>query len=168
VSRPPEEPDARAPSRPSRRDLPEDCYPGAAGDLFNALLAVLDRARSSCGGDSDGFLVLLVILARTAQHPEFKTRRQRDMLGDEIGVFPSLGTNVRSIAASIGVPRESVRRKVLELIALAWVVRRGRNLLITNQGYRQLAPVHDGLGRLAFRYFEIVSACLHRGASPPP
>jgi hypothetical protein len=148
------------PSAWRRKGLVTERYPAMATELLNPLLDLLGRSREACNGDMDTFLVLLVIMVRTAQHPEFKTLTQQQLLSGEVAVFPSLRTNVRSIAASIGIPRESVRRKVSQLMARGWVARTDGDLFITAEAYRQLVPVHEGLERLAIRYFETISACL--------
>jgi hypothetical protein len=143
-----------------RKGLVTERYPAMATELLNPLLDLLGRSREACGGDMDTFLVMLVILVRTAQHPEFKKLSHQQLLSGEVPVFPSLRTNVRSVAASIGIPRESVRRKVTQLIGRGWVMRADGDLFITAEAYRQLVPVHEGLERLAIRYFEAVAACL--------
>ncbi|MDB5448154.1 MAG: hypothetical protein JWQ97_3471 [Phenylobacterium sp.] len=152
---------------PRRERIIAQNYPSIATDLLNPLLDVLGRSREACGGDVDKFLVLLVIAIRSAQHPGFKKLSYEQLLSGEIPVFPSLCTNVRSIAASLGMPKESVRRKVCELMSSGWVVRRGRDLFFTCEAHRQLAPVHESIERLALRNFDVVTACLS-DLSPRP
>jgi hypothetical protein len=131
--------------------------------LLNPLLEMLSCSRDACGGDADKFLIVLAVVIRAAQHPIFQTLSPEDLISGEIPVFPSLGVNVRSIATSIGIPKESVRRKILELVKEGWIVRRGRDLYCTAEAYRQLAPVSESLQRLALRHFDVVSACLEDG-----
>jgi hypothetical protein len=154
---------AAAPSEAPRKGVLTERYPRVAGQLLNPLLEMLEQCRHAFAGDLDAFLVFLVIAVRTAQHPAFRRLTPEQLLSDEIAVFPSLGTNVRSVAASIRMPRESVRRKVLWLIDRGWVARRGTGLFLTAKTYRQLVPVHAGMERLALRYFELVAA-----SSAPP
>jgi hypothetical protein len=104
----------------------------------------------------DRFLILLEVAVRTFQHPRFQRCTQEELLGGAVEVFPNLGTNVRSIAASIGIPKESVRRKVGELIEEGWLHRSGRNLHFTSHGYRTLAPVRESIQRLAVRHASVV------------
>ena len=149
-----------APTGAARQGLITEQYPQVAGGLLNPLLDLLGESRGAFDGDLDKFLVFLVIAVRTAQHPAFRRLSHDQLMSGEIAVFPSLGTNVRSIAASIGVPRESVRRKVAQLIARGWVCRRGSDLFVTAQAYRQMVPVRDRIERLALRYFDVTGACL--------
>ena len=153
----------QTPSNPSagrRKGLVAERCADLATELLNPLLDVLGVCREACGGDLDKFLIFLVIAVRSVQHPGFKTLTQRQVLSGEVPVFPSLRTNVRSISDSLRMPRESVRRKVSELMGVGWVVRRGTDLFITAEAYRKLAPVQESLGRLALRCFEKVAACL--------
>jgi CRP-like cAMP-binding protein len=135
-----------------------DRYPGHAAELLNPLLDMLGRSREAFNGDLDIFLIVLVILARTVQHPQFRKLSQQALLNGEVAVLPSLRTNIRSIAASVGVPRESVRRKLGMLVSRGWVVRSGRDLFIDAEAYRRLVAVHEGMEKLAVRYADVVSA----------
>jgi len=62
------------------------------------------------------------------------------------------------MAASLGMPRESVRPKVLGLIEAGWLVWQDRKLFLTARAYRELAPVGEALQRLAVANFETLSA----------
>lgn len=73
---------------------------------------------------------------------------------------PSLGTNARSVADSLGMPRESVRRRVQSLIAAGLVVRCGNELMLSAEGLAALAPVRNFLVGLSVRYFDIVSSVI--------
>jgi hypothetical protein len=55
---------------------------------------------------------MLSVAIRTTEHTAFATFSQAQLLSGEVPIFPTLGTNVRSIADSIGAPRETIRRKV--------------------------------------------------------
>jgi hypothetical protein len=135
-------------------------YPVAAQSLLRPLLDLLTVARYACGGDVDKFMVILVIAIRTTEHPLFSTFTQDQLLSGEIPVFPTLGTNVQSIADSTGLPRESVRRKVCQLIEVGWVVRSENELQFTAGGYQQLAGVRVAIEQVAARNFEVVSELL--------
>jgi DNA-binding IclR family transcriptional regulator len=74
-----------------------------------------------------------------------------------VPVLPSLGTNVASIAATLGIPKETVRRKISELIEAGWLVRRRGRLYLTAQAYRGLVPLRDRLMVFTVRCWEIVS-----------
>jgi hypothetical protein len=138
-------------------------YPVAAQSLLRPLLDLLSVARATCGGDIDKFMVILVIAIRTTEHPIFPTLSQDQLLSGEIPVFPTLGTNVRSIADSTGLPRESVRRKVGELVQAGWVKRKENELQFTATAYQQLAGVRVAIEQVAARHFEAVSELLRPG-----
>jgi hypothetical protein len=77
-------------------------------------VAWMSRVRREFGGDYDKFLVLSLVALRTGSG------------GDG---YDGPGINVSSIADSAGVPRETARRKVTELLADGLVARDGCNLL---------------------------------------
>jgi hypothetical protein len=137
--------------------LVEDSYPVIAKDLLNPLLELLLLSRDYCGGDVDKFLVLLVVGIRTTEHKAFAGYSQAELLSGDIAVFPGLGTNVRSIAASTGIPKETVRRKVAELVEAGWFAREGHNLYFTARAYQVLAPVREAVERLAVHYHDVVA-----------
>jgi hypothetical protein len=144
----------------SLQSLVAEKYPVIAKDLLGPLLDLMTLSRGYCDGDIDKFLILLVIAVRTVEHREFAAYSQAQLLSGEVPVFPTLGTNARSIAASIGIPNETVRRKVTELIDKGWVVRRGHQLYFTAEAYRQLVPVREQLEALAIRYHQLISGLL--------
>ena len=135
-------------------------YPVIAHDLLRPLLDLFSVARELCGGDSDKFLIMLVVANRTTEHKQFARYSQSQLLSGEVPVFPSLGTNVRSIAESIGAPRETVRRKVAELIAVGWIARQGTDLYFTATAYQKLVGARVAIEQLAVRNFEVVAALL--------
>ncbi|MET0273318.1 MAG: hypothetical protein ABW360_10030 [Phenylobacterium sp.] len=133
-----------------------DNYPVVAKDLLNPLLDLFSLSREACGGDVDKFLILLVIAVRTTEHQAFAKLTNDQLASGEIKVFPTLGANVRSIADSLHIPKESVRRKVAEMIETGWVAREGNNLLFTAQAYREVAHVRVAIESLAVRNYELV------------
>ena len=135
-------------------------YPVIAHDLLRPLLDLFSTARMLCGGDVDKFLIMLVVANRTTEHKLFASYSQQQLLSGEVPIFPGLGTNIRSIADSIGAPRETVRRKVGELIETGWIVRQGTDLYFTAIAYQQLANARVAIEHLAVRNFEVVAALL--------
>ena len=121
------------------RRLVADNYPAIARGLLRPLLHLLSISREACGGDVDKFLIMLVIAIRTTEHECFATYSQEQLLSGEIPIFPTLGTNVRSVAESTGTPKETVRRKVGELIEAGWISRKGNELRFTAVAYQDLA-----------------------------
>jgi hypothetical protein len=142
------------------RDLDElvaSNYPRIATDLLSPLLELLRLAREHCGGDVDKFLVILVVVLRTTVHREFSRRTPEQLSSGELPVFPGLGTNGRSIAASLGVPKETVRRKVTDLVQAGWLARERSRLYFTAKAYQELAPVREALEKLAVANHKVVA-----------
>jgi hypothetical protein len=137
--------------------------PAIAQDVSEPLARFFRETRELCGGDLDKAQVLLEVIVRANQHPRYRRLKPAELEGDRAEAepaLPSLGTNVRSIAASTGIPKESVRRKVLELIEAGWVVREGRNLHFSVEGYHAVAPAREAMYRMYARAYEVVSCLL--------
>jgi hypothetical protein len=150
------------------RRLVADNYPAIARSLLRPLLHLLSLSREACGGDVDKFLIMLVIAIRTTEHDRFATYSQAQLLSGEIPVFPTLGTNVRSVAESTGTPKETVRRKVSELIEAGWISREGNELRFTAVAYQDLAVVRVAIEDLAVSNFRVVAdLALQRLEEPP-
>ncbi len=139
------------------RHLVADNYPAVARNLLRPLLHLLNLSRAACGGDVDKFLIMLVIAMRTTEHEGFARYSQAQLLSGEVPIFPSLGTNVRSVAESTGTPRETVRRKVGELVEAGWISRKGNDLRFTVLAYQELAGVRVAIEDLAVSNFEVVA-----------
>jgi hypothetical protein len=152
--------------RDDLRRLTAERYPAIAANLLSPLLQLLMVSRGRCGGDIDRFLIMLVVGVRTAQHPDFAKCDPEQLFSGDMPVFPSLGINARSIADSIGAPRESIRRKVGELIDQGWLFRQGNRLYFTAQAYRALAPVQEQIENLAILNYETIKALLDGVPAP--
>ena len=135
-------------------ELVAENYPALARSLLGPLLEFMSLSREACGGDADKFLIMLVVAIRTTEHESFATFRQEELLSGDLPVFPSLGTNIRSVADSIGAPKETVRRKVGDLVASGWIVRQENELRFTALAYQQLGQVRIAIERLAVRNYE--------------
>ncbi len=89
-----------------------------------ALTRHLIECRRACDGDLDLFLVLTIIGERT-----FSSRSVPDamshteFLKGTVDSVEPLAINLQSIADYSGIPRETVRRKIEQLIARGWVRR---------------------------------------------
>lgn len=139
-------------------------YPEVATDLLNPLLHAIQLARQYCGGDIDKFLVLLIVALQTTRHKGFSSEPPERLISGEIPVFPGYGTNIRSIADSLDMPKETARRKVQELLETGWLVRQEGLLYFTARAYQELAPVREAIEMLAARYFEVVLKLREREA----
>jgi len=140
-------------------------YPALANDLLGPLLELLSLSRNACGGDAEKFLIMLVVARRTTEHELFASFPQDELLSGRIPVFPSLGTNISSVAASLGAPKETVRRKVADLVKAGWIVRQGNELRFTSVAYQELAQVRIAIERMAARNFETINELVRRSTS---
>lgn len=112
--------------------LPEPCLHGAGSDyplcaaaLSNHLLTTQARTQLAL---FDGDLLKAYLLAEIhSRHPVAQARHGQD--------GPSYAySNIHSLAEATGVPRETVRRKVMQLIADGWVQRlKNGGLLLSAQ-----------------------------------
>lgn len=156
-------------ARPTRSELQllvAENYSAISQGLLAPLLDVLGLSRQACGGDMDKFLIMMVVAIRTTAHKDFTSYTHDQLLSGEVPIFPSLGLNIASIAGSIGAPKETIRRKVAELVEAGWIARQRNNLYFTARAYRDFMPVRESIGTLAVRYYGIVEA-LHEGKPPP-
>jgi DNA-binding Lrp family transcriptional regulator len=108
---------------------------------------------------------MLVVGLRTTEDKRFSTYSRAQLLSGELPVFPTLGINVRSIADSIGVPRETVRRKVRQLIDAGWIDRKGNELRYTSLAYQRLSTTRAAIEQLAIRNYVTVSELMRRRLS---
>lgn len=148
--------------RDALRRLVADNYPAISRNLLRPLLHLFSLSREACSGDIDKFLIMLVIAIRTTEHEGFATSTPAQLISGEIPVFPTLGTNVRSVAESTGTPKETVRRKVNELVQAGWISRQANELRFTARAYQDLAQVRLAIEELAVVNFEVVSDLTHR------
>jgi hypothetical protein len=121
-------------------------------DLVAPFLAILQLLREVCGGDLEKIIIMLVVADRTVRHPAVKAMSTAERMESGLEFLPNIGVNARSIADSTGVPRETVRRKVADLVATGWIATTGRNLQFTTKGYRELTPGRQALERLAEQF----------------
>ena len=108
-------------------------------------------------------LIMITITLRSSCHPDFRSLDPADTGTGHL--MPGYGTNGRSLAESTGIPRESVRRKVKQLIAAGWVARHGAHLRYTVRGYHAVAPAREAMLRLYVRGVQVIEAL--RAGSPP-
>ena len=123
-------------------------YSRIAPALLSALTDYLIVSRRQ-SDDLDRQLVLLVIMLRSAMAPGFGDIPSERLLTGDIETLPTLWTNIRSIADSSGIPRETVRRKVNDLIQDGLVRRSGQLLTITPRAFPDNRFVVDKFIRLA-------------------
>ena len=123
-------------------------YSRLAPALLSALTDYLIVSRRQAN-DLDRQLVLLIIMLRSAMARGFADLPSEQVLSGELESLPTLWTNIRSIADSTGIPRETVRRKVNDLIKDGLVKRSGQLLTITPRAFPDNRFVVDKFVRLA-------------------
>ncbi|MDB5446110.1 MAG: hypothetical protein JWQ97_1427 [Phenylobacterium sp.] len=131
-------------------------YPQIAKDLLAPLLDVLSIGRATCDGDLDKLLIVLVVGMRTVEHKDVETMDLEDVLSGAVETMPSLSTNVRSIADSTGIPKESVRRKVAALVAEGWIRRDANSLSLAPHAARMLTGLREQTLLLALRNHQVI------------
>ena len=140
----------------------QENYPRVASDLLRPLLNLFTSAREVCDGDVDKFLILLAIAMRTTEHPEFKALAHEAIIAGDPVVLPSLGTNIRSVAASVAIPKETARRKLADLVEAGWLARQGWDFRMTAKCYAALEPVRLRLQSMALSYHDLLGDLLGR------
>jgi len=148
----------------SATDLLSENYGLVAKDLFTPLLDVFGAARSAFDGDVEKAVVLLEVAVRTLQDPGMSHLDLKTVLSGTIESYPSLSTNMRSIADSSGIPKETVRRKVAALVQEGLILRRGNNLSLSTTATPALTPVRDAVLKLAARNYESVAGLQNRAS----
>ena len=148
----------------SASDLLSQNYGLVAKDLFTPLLEVFGAARSAFDGDVEKAVVLLEVAVRTMQDPSLSHLDLKAVLSGTIENYPSLSTNMRSIADSSGIPKETVRRKVAALVEDGLILRHGNSLSLSTKATPAMTPIRDALLRLAARNYETVANLQNRGA----
>ena len=134
--------------------------PALAFEISEPLARFLREARALCGGDLDKALIMVEIILRASQHPQFRRLDAAELNSTRSPDIPSLGINVRSLAESTGIPRESVRRKVRELLESGWVVRQGHRLHFSHEGYVAVTRTRQEMQRMYVRAYQVVSALI--------
>jgi hypothetical protein len=129
-------------------------WPVHVGSLTQFLI----ECRRTFDGDLDLFLVLAVIGDRT-----FSQRRANPALdfaafqSREREQTPPEDINVRSIADFSGIPRETVRRKVAQLLEKGWVTRNDDGFITAS---RQATAELEPLTKTSIRYIARMMALI--------
>lgn len=148
-------------------DLLFDHYAVVAKDLISPLLDLLIGVRAHFGGDLDQFIIFLLISLRTAQHPAVAGIDPHAVRRGQVKSYPSLFTNVRSIAASTHIPYETARRKVAQLIDAGLVEREGGRLRITVRASFAFKDLREKLFTMAEGNHDLVAALLALARARP-
>lgn len=123
-----------------------------------ALIDHLVKCRRACDGDMDLFLVLAIIGERT-----FTARNAPDAMSHaefvagSVDMLEPAAINLQSIADYSGIPRETVRRKIVALLAKGWIQRDKRKFLtVTDKAKDNLQDLTES----TVRYLRDVEAAL--------
>jgi hypothetical protein len=108
-------------------------------------------------------VVLLEVAVRTLQDPRLASIDLKTVLSGTLDIYPRLTTNMRSIADSSGIPKETVRRKVAALVKEGLILRQGNNLSLSPAASPALTPVREAILKLAARNYESVAGLQTRG-----
>jgi hypothetical protein len=114
-------------------------WPVHVGSLTKFLIT----CRKAFDGDIDMFLVLAVIGDRTFSQRHADPEMDYEGFQSEgAGQTPALDINLRSIADFSGIPRETVRRKINQLVKLGWVKKqRDGAFHATSKAKKDLEPL---------------------------
>lgn len=106
---------------------------------FLQLLIVL---RSAFGGDLEKALIVGAVVDQAVKQPGFSDITYAAFLDGELGNALAPATNVQSIADYTGIPRETVRRKVNDMVERGWLIRdvEDGGVRLTAVGVRALDP----------------------------
>lgn len=126
---------------------------------FTQLLIAL---RHHFGGDLDRMLVLGIIGTRTLPPRRVRNRSYAEFMADGAADPHANPINVQSISDYSGIPRETVRRKVMELEKLG-LISKGESgyLVVTKQAAGDLAPVTEA----TFKYLVAIGAACTEAAA---
>ncbi|MFZ4747515.1 MAG: hypothetical protein ACOYLK_11570 [Sphingomonas sp.] len=130
---------------------------------------MLIALRSEFGADIDKAIILGLIGQRMMKVKDTPTVAYASMLIDEVPAMHGRFTNIESIAAASGIPRETVRRKVRELEAKGWIKRNPRDEIdLTILSVQNL----DGISRLSMELlasvFEAINHEMHMPDADSP
>jgi hypothetical protein len=122
------------------RFLYQTRFPAAQGTWVEGFLELLIELRQVFGNDLDKVIILSTIGQQMLLDRQIPERSYDDWILHPLKERQGKVTNIDALARATGIPRESVRRKVNELIADRMVVRTERN---------ELAPAPGVAARLA-------------------
>jgi hypothetical protein len=124
-------------------------------------LAILTSLREMFGNDLDKPIILAVIGQFMFENAAYESKRYADQGEQDPSAYLGRLTNVESVATSAGLPRESVRRKVIEFIDLGWIKRDEKGgLQVTAKAMTQLDDTTQQAFRLLADLFVEIMAAL--------
>lgn len=116
-------------------------------------------------GDMDQALVAGVVAVGSVDHL-FRQPKFRDAYGDYreiIGVEGQRGVNALSVAGATGIPRETVRRKLKELVARGILMEKRRGLYIMSPGFLQRSENAAAIDDVLRHFLQLVNEGINLG-----
>lgn len=118
----------------------QDRFPDAQGAWVEGFLRLMVELRRVFGNDLDKVIILSAIGQQLLRDARLPSRTYDEWIDEPLVALPDKATNIDALARATGIPRESVRRKVNELIASELVVRNdGHRLTIAPGAAARLA-----------------------------
>jgi hypothetical protein len=111
------------------RFLYQTDFPFAQGLWVEGFLGLLIELRRVFGNDLDKVMILSAIGQQLLLDRRLPQRSYDQWIAAPLVERPDRATSIDALARATGIPRESVRRKVNELMADGFVVRNDRNNL---------------------------------------
>jgi len=128
-------------------------YPRVASRVLAPLIELMASARRE-HGDLDRLLILMTLAQRAYTEPEVAEA----LLAEEPPAdLRARATNTLSLAQAIYLPKETVRRKLNELVDMGLASRDSRGVTITPAGVRHLVRTRAALIRMSAAHYEIIS-----------
>ena len=135
-------------------------YGRVGAPILTPMLDWLLAVRAHFHDDLEQFLIFIAIGLRTFADPRSADIDFPAVDRGEVASHPSLLTNVRSIAASTGLPYETTRRKVDKLLALGWIERRERGLAITTKASMEFAEMRRRMLAMVASHYAVTAKLL--------
>jgi predicted transcriptional regulator len=132
-------------------------YAEFADKVVRRLVGFMHLARKHFSGDLDTFLIYAAVATRTAEGDGIKSLNFEDVLEGRLEAYPGLWTNVSTLAGSLGVPRESVRRKVAQLVELGYVDRADGRLVLRPIGTQRSTPLREQIFHMMLSFHGVVA-----------
>ena len=117
--------------------------------------------RQQYGNDIDLAIIAETIavgaLEPRIRDPEF--RAQYGSLREVVGTTSQRGVNALSVAAATGIPRETTRRKIKQLVGMGIIAEKEPGSYIVQPGYLQSAASHKVLAELESAFMRLLNDC---------
>lgn len=127
-------------------------YPRVAARMLAPLIEMMAGARRE-HGDLDRLLILMTLAQRAYTEPEVAEALLSE---DAAPDLKPRATNTLSLANAIFLPKETVRRKINELVDMGLATRQSRGIAITAAGVRHLTRTRAALIRMSASHYEII------------